>query len=101
MATKKLTKEEQYRTLKNLADVARARAEVEKEYKRLREIVDGWTGKQTTSFGYYDDTLTAVYENTTDTRTDYKGLFEEFGITEADKERHTTHTPSTRFKAVI
>ena len=97
----RITKEEQYKTLKALEDVAHARKAVNDEYDRLRKIVDGWTGKQTTTFSYHGNEKTAVYDDTTDTRTDYKALFEEFGITEADKERHTTRTPSTRFKAVV
>ena len=86
-----------HETLKMLKKAAKYK----KMYDDLREDVDGWTHKQTTTFTYHGNTDTVVYEDTTDTRTDYKGLFAEFGVTKEDKERYTKRTPITRFKAVL
>ena len=91
------TKKEQYETLERLAEASKWR----KEYDRLRKIVDGWTDKQTTTFEYYNNTLTAAYESTTTTSIDYKGLLEELGATAEQVEKYTTRKATMRFKAVI
>lgn len=97
---KKLTKAEQLELLKELAKAKAKRDKADAKYELLRGKVDAFTGKRTTTVSSGGESARAVYEDTTTTKKDTKGLYAEFGITKADEERYTTRTPSTRFSRV-
>lgn len=89
-------KKRKYETLKMLLKVA----PYYKMYDELRKDIDEFSGKQTTTFEYHGNKGIAEYEKTHSTKTDYKGLFKEHGITDEDKAKYTTRTETMRFKAV-
>lgn len=95
------TKKGQYETAVRLDSAYEAYLHAKEEYEALREVADEMAKKQTTTFEYRGHKATVIYEDTTTTKKDTKGLYEEFGITKADEERYTTRTPSTRFGGVL
>lgn len=99
---KNVTKQEQVDTVREFKSVHEKLKELDKEDKRLRQIIDGWTELEDTAFTYYNETVMMTYKTSHSApKWDIEGISKKYGIPMDELEKFKTVTEYRAFKAVI